>query len=246
MRCTVCSNPQVAQIDALLTSGSSVRAVARIHGLARSTVARHRGHISAATARLAVIQGQRDPPGPPDPLSEAFALAEKARTPRERLRALEQVRAASKLRLRGITDLDDNDRYLLDGNIRAAEEAYRAAPDFETAARALSGWREALTQRLDAVLAPEGVPVQYFVGFTDEVGNVSEAGGPDRGEPVTFLQPLAIYFADVPKRFHDSSRYVVDRTTFLSFTGSASDDAIRVLEAATGALVWANKSEHEV
>lgn len=105
LRCTVCSNAQVAQIDALLTSGSSVRAVARIHGLARSTVARHRGHISAARARLAVIQGQGDPLGPPDPLSEAFALAERARTPRERLRALEQIRAASKLRLRGITSL---------------------------------------------------------------------------------------------------------------------------------------------
>jgi hypothetical protein len=91
-------------------------------------------------------------------LGEAFKLAEKARTARERLRALEQVRRATKLRLRGVTDLDVGDHELLDNNIRAAEDAYRAAPDFETAARALSGWREALAQRLDAVRRPTVSP----------------------------------------------------------------------------------------
>lgn len=74
---------------------------------------------------------------------------------------------------------------------------------------------------------------------------MSEIGvGPHRGEPVTFLQPLAIYFAHVPKRFHDSSRYAVERTTFLSFAQRVRNDAIRVREIASGALVWANKSEH--
>src|SRR4051812_44219672 len=100
MRCTVCSFPHVGQVDVLLSTGTSLRKVSRMYGVARSTLARHRGHIAAASAPFAVIPGQGDPPGTPEPLSEAFALAEKARTPRERLRALEQVRAASKLQLR--------------------------------------------------------------------------------------------------------------------------------------------------
>jgi hypothetical protein len=239
VRCTVCSFPQVNEVDVLLSTGSSIRKVARMYGAARSTLARHRRHIAAASAPFAVIPGHGDPPGTPDPLSEAFALAEKARTPRERLRALEQVRAASKLQLRGVADPDAGDRELLDGNIRAAEHAYRAAADFETAARALSGWREALAQRLDAVPAPDGVPVQCVVCFVDDEGNVSEAGGPFRREPVTFLEPLSAYFAGVPRRFHDPERYRVARTIHLAFAPDEGHQDVKVYETASNALVWA-------
>jgi hypothetical protein len=73
-------------------------------------------------------------PPPADPLEEAFALAERARTSRERLRALEQVRAATKLALRGRTDITDEDRRLLAANVEEAMSAYRASSDFETQA----------------------------------------------------------------------------------------------------------------
>jgi hypothetical protein len=189
MKCTVCSFPQVSEVDVLLGTGTSVRKVSQLYGLARSTVARHRAHIAAAIAPFAVIRGQADPGGTSDPLAEAFLLAERARTPRERVRALEQIRSATKLRLRGVPELDADDHELLDGNVQAAEAAYRDAPDFETAARALSGWRESLMQRLDAVKAPEGIPMQYRVIFTDEEGNHSEPSAP-RGELATFMMPL--------------------------------------------------------
>ena len=55
--------------------------------------------------------------------------------------------------MRGV-ELDSEDRALLDRNITEAEAAYKAAGDFETQARALSGWREA-RPRLDAVRAPD-------------------------------------------------------------------------------------------
>ena len=65
-----------------------------------------------------------------------------------------------RLRLRDVSDIDAEDRELLDANIRSAERAYRDAPDFETAARALSGWREAPAQRLTAPQRPDVIDVQ--------------------------------------------------------------------------------------
>jgi hypothetical protein len=163
MRCTVCSFPQVTELDLLLATGTSIRKASQLYGLARSTVARHRVHIAAASAPFALIHGQGDPHGTPDPLSEAFLLAERARTPRERIRALEQIRSATKLRLRGASDLDAEDHELLDSNIRSAEAAFRDAPEFETAARALSGWREsdpaALGRREHTRRHPHAVPL---------------------------------------------------------------------------------------
>ncbi|MDP9297631.1 MAG: hypothetical protein M3O98_03060 [Actinomycetota bacterium] len=245
MRCTICSFPQVNEVDVLLSTGTPIRKVAQMYGLARSSVARHRAHIAAARAPFAVIRGQGDPRGTPDPLAEAFLLAGRARTPRERIRALEQVRAATRLRFRGVADLDADDRELLDGNIAQAEAAYRDASDFETAARALSGWREAILQRLDAVKAPEGIDVQYLVVFTDEQGNPSESAAPGR-EPATFKMPLADYFRGTPKRFHDVERYRVERTVYLQWhPATVAPEDLKVREIATDALVWAKESNRQ-
>ena len=156
MRCTICTNPQVSEVDVLLSSGTPIRQVARVYGLARSTVARHARHVAPTSGSLGLIRGGDGPSGTPDPLAEAFLLAERARTPRERLRALE-VRSATRLKLRGVTEPDREARGLLDDNIAQAEAAYRNAGDFETSARALSGWREALLQRIEL---PPGIPTR--------------------------------------------------------------------------------------
>jgi hypothetical protein len=236
VRCTVCSFAQVNEVDALLGSGSSVRSVARLYGLSRTTVGRHRSHIAPTSRPFAVIHGQTDPHGRPDPLAEAFLLAERAKTPRERIRALEQVRGATKLRLREVSELDTDDHELLDGNVLSAEAAYRDARDFETAARALSGWREALMQRLDAVRVPEGIRTQYHLVFTDEKGNPSKAPAPRR-EPATFTMPLEDYFQGVPKRFRDLTRYRVERTIHLEWNGPGHQD-LKVRDVGSNALVW--------
>jgi hypothetical protein len=147
------------------------------------------------------------------------------------------VRGATKLRLRGVFDLDADDHELLDSNIRSAETAFRDAPDFETAARALSGWRESILQRMNAVTAPEGIPTQYRLVFTDEEGNPAESPAP-RGEPTTFLMPLAGYFRGTPRRFHDPDRFRVERTIHLEWNGPGRQD-LKVYEVGSDALVWA-------
>ncbi len=144
LRCSTCSNPRVAEVNTLLQANAPVRQVARLTGIPRTNLTRHARHIAPASRPFGVIRGRDDPDGPADPLAEAFKLAEQARTPRERLRALEQVRSSVKLKLRGVRDLDRDDRDLLDAGIAQAMAAYRAAPDFETAARGLSGLREAI------------------------------------------------------------------------------------------------------
>jgi hypothetical protein len=235
-RCSVCEFPQVAAVDVLLGSGSSVRSVA----LTRPGADHRgppRGTYDPGQSSLRGDRGHRWPERAGDPLAEAFALAERAKTPRERIRALEQVRGATKLRLRGVFDLDADDHELLDSNIRAAEAAFRDAPDFETAARALSGWRESILQRLDAVSAPEGIPMQFRLVFTDEEGNLSEPAAPRR-EPATFLMPLADYFRRTPRRFHDPDRFRVERTIHLEWNGPGHQD-LKVYEVGSDALVWA-------
>ena len=74
-------NPRVAEIDVLLQSGAAVREVARVTGVPRSNLARHRLHIAPASRPFGVIEGLSDPLGAPDPLSEAIKLAEQAKTP---------------------------------------------------------------------------------------------------------------------------------------------------------------------
>lgn len=239
MKCTTCAFPQVNEVDLLLQTGTSARKVAQMFGLARSSVTRHSKHVLPASRPFAVLEGQGGSDGPPDPLAEAFLLAERARTPRERLRALEQVRAATKLRLRD-ADPDADDRELLDGNIESAMAAYRAAPDFETAARALSGWREAILQRLDAIRQAEAIEVPFIVTHAD--GTLVEA--PAGGKPVVWYMSAVEYWRDVPKRFRDVDRYRVHRVIALQWTAgdhprSLSDDKLTVYDLATGAVVWA-------
>lgn len=226
--CTVCGNAQVTEVNVLLASGSPIRQVARMFGLARSTVGRHAAHVAPTSKPFGLIRTGDVPLGPPDPLAEALLLAERARTPRERLRALEQVRGATRLRLRGIEDPDQEAIRLVDRNVLEAELAYRDSGDFETQARALSGWREALLQRLEAIRVPGSVSVPIVVRLCD---------GTSLGESAPVSMPLERYFAGVPKRFRDPDRYVVHRTVALSLTGNGTE-RIKVYEAANGALAW--------
>jgi hypothetical protein len=228
VRCMTCSFPQVEDVNRLLSTGTSARRVAHLYGLSRSSVTRHAKHVARSGKRLAVIRTEDAPSGPPDPLDEALALAARARTPRERLRALEQVRAATRLKLRGVSDLDRDSKELLNSNITQAEGAYRDAPDFETAVRGLSGLREAIMQRLDA-LPPEGTfRVPFVIAFAD---------GRPFSEAMREITPTE-YWEGVPQRFRDRERFTVIRTIALSLVGKGST-AIKVCDQ-TGALVWAS------
>jgi hypothetical protein len=91
--CRTCENPQVER--ALIASGTPIRQLARMTGLARSSLARDSQHVPPADRKLGLVPAP--PPEDPrvDPLAEGLALLEGARTERERLKALEQVRAAS-------------------------------------------------------------------------------------------------------------------------------------------------------
>lgn len=236
-RCTVCAFPQVNEVDRLLASGTSARKVARLYGLARTTVGRHRAHVAPTSRKFAVIETTDGPSGPGDPLAEAFLLAEKARTPRERLRALEQIRAATKLALRGRAGVDGEDAGLLDSNIAAAEAAFRDAPDFETAARALSGWREALLQRLDAAGRPEPIKVPIRLTFDD--GSSADAPWIGDAPPTVIDVAPELYWKGVPQRLRDSTRYEVVRDIRLRLDrGDPLPDGVKVYDASTGALVW--------
>ena len=231
-RCTICENPQVDRVNVLIRTGTSIRQVARLTGLSRATLARHAAHIEPSGTKLALIRahdGSSEPGGSPaDPLEEALALAERARTPRERLRALEQIRRATSLRLRGVSDPDPEQRELLDRNIAEAQAAYRNGGDFETCARALSGWREALHQRLDAVRTVGTIEVPLVVTLHD--GTQLPGGGIVR-------QSLDECFAGVPKRFRDAGRFVVHRSIELRFGTSTAIEQIKVYDS-TGGLAW--------
>jgi len=230
-RCTVCDFPQASDVDALLGSGSSVRSVARLYGLSRTTLGRHKAHLAPTSAPFALIRGEGGPDGPTDPLAEALGLAARARTPRQKLRALEQVRAATKLLLRGNAEPDQVDQELLDGNVRAAEDAYAAATDFETEARALSGLREAIVQRLDA--QPKAQALEVSVVVTD-------AGGKYLGSGRTFqLDPVA-YWQGVPQRYRNPNRFIVQRTIALGFPPAVERTKLKVYEAG-GGLIWAKE-----
>ncbi|MEX0985354.1 MAG: hypothetical protein WD096_09950 [Actinomycetota bacterium] len=232
MRCTVCTNPLVNELDVLLSTGTSIRQVARLYDIPRTTVGRHRQHVAPSSAPFGVILGEGGSGGPADPLAEAFALAERAKTPRERLRALEQVRAATRLRLRGAEHVDDEDRGLLDRNVTAAEDAFRRAPDFETAARGLSGLREAILQRLDAVPAP--VPVEVPVV-------VKTAEGTPLGTGTWPMQPEA-YWRHVPRRFRDPERYTVSRVIRLGWgEGARGRVELKVQDKSAGGIAWVER-----
>jgi hypothetical protein len=239
--CRTCQNPQVERVNALIASGTPIRQLARMTAIPRTSLARHAQHVPPADRPLGLVPAPPEDLGRVDPLAAAFELAERAHTERERLKSLEAIRAATALVLRQASgETDEEGLALLEQNISEAELAWRdGSSSFDHAVRALQGLREAIRQRLDAVRAPEGVPMHYRVVFTDEAGKPSESGGPLRGEPATFLMPLADYFRGTPKRFHDVDRFTVERTTYLSWIGSTGSEELKVRENETGALVWA-------
>ena len=132
--CKVCAAQDVREITDLLGSGLSVRQVARITGISRTTLARHLGHARPVTSGNAGPGEAGGPhPGPLDPLDETVALFRLARTERERLKAAEAIRAATALQMcaaRGVVDLELLQR--LDGNIAAAARLVRSVGGFET------------------------------------------------------------------------------------------------------------------
>jgi hypothetical protein len=97
----------------------------------------------------------------------------------------------------------------------------------------LQGVREAIRQRLDALKVPEGVQTHFVTSFNDE-----EPSAP--GKP--FTMSLERYFAGIPKRFRDTTRYSVQRTIHLSWSEDVpGHESVKVYEG--DALVWAKDSE---
>lgn len=239
MTCTVCANPQVSAIDALLGSGTSIRAVSRMFGHSRSAVARHRQHAQVSGSRLALIRGQGGPGGTGgpmmDPLAEALGLSARARTDRELLKAAEAVRSATALQVRALRggELDADMLEQLEENIVKAAALYRRVGGFENELRALAGHREAVRQRLQIVRA-ESVEVPVVIKTED--GNEVAGGG-------TWRPTLAEYFNGVPRRFHDAERYTVQRIIHLQWpaagTSERPSEDVRVYEAGSDVLVWA-------
>lgn len=136
--------------------------------------------------------------------------------------------------MRGV-ELDPEDRRLLDRNIDEAEQAYRLASDFETQARALSGWRESLLHRLEAVQAADAIHTRLIVSWP---GSDPEA----EGTP-TAMRP-GDYWQGIPARLRDVDRFRVERTIRLRFAvaahGEPADVSIKVRDR-DGVLVWANE-----
>ena len=234
--CRTCENPQVGHVDALLAAGSSIRAVARMFAIPRSSLARHAQHVPPLDRKLGLI-----PPPPPndtriDPLAEALALIDRAKTERERLKALEQVRAATALRLREMGTPDEESLQLLHDNVAAAMTAYRDGGDsFEHAIRSLQGLREAIRQRMDAIQADETIEMSFALAFHEPGREPTIAPRP--GKP--FKMSLALYFADVPKRYHDVERFRVARIIQLAYPPAQGHQDLKVYEVGSNALVWA-------
>jgi hypothetical protein len=210
-------------VDALLAAGSSIRAVARMFAIPRSSLARHAQHVRPLTRKLGLIPPPSADDPHVDPLAEAFALIERARTERERLKALEQVRAATALRLREMGTPD-------------AMTAYRDGGDsFEHAIRGLQGLREAIRQQMDATQADATIEMSFALAFHEPGREPTIAPRP--GKP--FKMSLALYFADVPKRYHDVERYRVARMIQLAYPPAQGHQELKVYAVGSNALVWA-------
>lgn len=237
--CSVCSHPQLAEIDILLSAGGSVRAVARLHQLSRTTLSRHREHTHELAHRFGVIRGDGGPDGPVDPLAAGFELAARAKTERERLKSLEAIRGATALLLRSSQGEPDAEAVRqLDRNVQEAAEAFRSgSASFEQSIRALQGLREAIRQKLDARRVPGDVETRVLVTYP---GADPEA----EGTPVRMR--AADYWAGIPQKFRDE-RFHVQRVVRLRFgavrrrDGDPPDVEVKVRETATGALVWASE-----
>jgi hypothetical protein len=239
--CSVCESPQVKKVDTLLGTGSSLRQVARISEIPRSTLARHRAHVQVRPSRLALIRTEAGPDGtggPLDPLTEALALAQRARTAREVLKAAEATRAATALQVRALrgADADADALEQLDANIAEAATLYRrVGGSFENELRALAGHREAIRQRLEAVRTPGTIEVPV---------TVTTASGqplpyPD-SKPGTWKLTPEQYFDGVPTRYRDPDRFTVSRTIQVRL-GAESAIELKLYEVATGGIVWAKE-----
>lgn len=237
-RCSTCRHVAVSQVDALLRSGTPVREVARLTGIPRSNVARHREHVEPSERRLGLV-----PPGPPepdrvDPLDEALAILSRATTQRERLRALEAVRSASWLILRQLGgDVDSQLLERLDSNVAAAEAAYRDQRGIESALYGLAGVREAIRQRIVAARGAQGVEtVLELIG--GKVMGQADSELRSLGFSSTFSESLEVYFAGIPQRYRDVDRFKVRRTIQMAFHPRDAVEEIQVFEVASGGLVW--------
>jgi hypothetical protein len=170
--------------------------------------------------------------GPLDPLSEAFVLGRKAVTARQRLQALEAIRSATKLALKGTT-VDREQTEQLDRNLRDVEREYRDAPTFDLAVRALQGVREAALQKI----APAG-PADPV----DRELTVADSGGRPLGEPHVYQVSSEEHWRGVPRRYRDLDASTVSRSLQLHLASSharrAPDETIEVRERSTGALAW--------
>ena len=103
--CTVCEQPFVADLDIALQAGTSTREAARVFGIPRATLDRHRAHVVVGQAPLSGPLGD-SPPG-------------------KHLAAAEELIAAVKV-IRGI-DWSAQDS-AESGNLRALAEAVDANP----------------------------------------------------------------------------------------------------------------------
>lgn len=144
-RCSICAHPSVEAIDADLLGGASIRSTAARWAVPRSSLGRHAGHTAVASTGAASAAG-------PDQLSEALALLERAKTERERLRALESVRQAMRLELKdhrrsraALKDPSDTQLADLERNVAESWQAFEAVRDRQDLAeRALGGVRSAI------------------------------------------------------------------------------------------------------
>lgn len=91
--CTVCTNPRRAEIDAALTAGESLRAVAQQFSVSKDSLARHQRHQSAATATPASAPPSDTPA--PTPAAAPSLLETRLAVFAEALRALETCDAES-------------------------------------------------------------------------------------------------------------------------------------------------------
>jgi transposase-like protein len=232
--CKTCSHPAVSQINVALAAGSSVRSVARMFGIPRSSLARHREHVRPLERRLGLL-----PPGPPgldrvDVLAEALSLLQRSRTSRERLKALEQIRAATALQLRAMRD-DPDEELLerLERNLDEASAAFRDEEGFEQAVRALQGVREAVRQRLDAVRLAETIELPIEVVWSD--------GTSVHGRPAIAPMKLsaADYWKGIPTRYRDADRFTVKRVIQLGWPPEVATETIEIREGS--ALAWTNE-----
>ena len=116
------------------------------------------------------VDPQRRPPRVPgrgDRLGGAGSDAE------GKLRGLEQVRAATRLRMRGV-EPDPEDRRLLDRNIDEAEAAYKAAGRLRDPGEGLERLEGGPLHRLDAVQAADAIHTRLIVSWP---GSDPEAEG---------------------------------------------------------------------